>query len=376
MTMGHLAAAYSKANKDVSATLLRMLVSCLSGRGDALGVATEKGVIIDNAPDTLEATSAPMMLGYKNTRIEPADPIQPLSQHGYSFVFEGRLWHDPHPSGISTAADTLGRDPDRGIQRLINERRGSYAVAALDERAIHCGRDTMGVVPLYYGENSEVTAVATCKKMLWTANLEAKPFPPSYAAMITDVGISFEQIRALDLPSPRMISMDDAVDELDRLLIGAVETRCRGLFRVPLGFSGGIDSSLLAHYLDNAGADVDLVCVGIEGSREFATAEATADSLDLPLRMESFTLEDVEANLDSVLWAIEEPDPMKTAVALPLYWAARIASTSGGRVFFSGNGSDELFGGYRKYAQEYIERGGAVREDMFRDVAASYEVNY
>ncbi len=234
----------------------------------------------------------------------------------------------------------------------------------------------MGVVPLYYSENSEITAVATCKKMLWTANLEAKPFPPGYAAKITDVGISFEQIRALDLPSPRTISMDDAVDELDKLLNRAVETRRRGLFRVPLGFSGGIDSSLLAYYLDKAGADVDLVCVGMEGSRDFAMAEAAAEYLDLSLMMESFTLEDVEADLDSVLWAIEEPDPMKTAVALPLYWAARIASTSGGRVFFSGIGSDELFGGYRKYAKEYIERGEAVREDMFKDVAASHRVNY
>ena len=374
--MGHVAAVCSKADKDVSATLLRMLDPSLSGRGDALGVATEKGVVIENASDKLGATSAPRMLGYKNTKIEPADPLQPLSQHGYSFVFEGRLWHDPQPSCISTVVDTLGRDPDRGIQRLIYERRGSYAVAVLDEGAIHCGRDTMGVVLLYYGMNSEITAVATCKKMLWTANLEAKPFPPGCMARITDVGISFEQIRALDLPSPRMISMDDAVDELDRLLIRAVETRRRGLFRVPLGFSGGIDSSLLAHYLDKAGSDVDLVCVGMEGSKEFATAETTADSLDLPLRMESFTFEDIEADLDTVLWAIEEPDPMKTAVALPLYWAARVASTSGDRVFFSGNGSDELFGGYRKYAQEYIERGEKVRGGMFRDVAASHEVNF
>ena len=143
-----------------------------------------------------------------------------------------------------------------------------------------------------------------------------------------------------------------------------------------LGFSGGIDSSLLAHYLDKAGADIDLVCVGMEGSKEFATAERAADSFGLPLKMESFTQEDMEADLDAVLWAIEEPDPMKTAVALPLYWVARIASDSGSRVFFSGNGSDELFGGYRKYVTEYVERGETVRETMYKDVVASYEVNH
>jgi asparagine synthase (glutamine-hydrolysing) len=92
--------------------------------------------------------------------------------------------------------------------------------------------------------------------------------------------------------------------------------------------------------------------------------------------MESFTLEDVEVDLDSVLWAIEEPDPMKVSVALPLHWVARIASDSGGRVLFSGSGSDELFGGYRKYIREYLESGESVRETMFRDVVASHEVNY
>jgi asparagine synthase (glutamine-hydrolysing) len=212
--------------------------------------------------------------------------------------------------------------------------------------------------------------------MLWTAGLEANSFPSGHVGKITEAGISVERIKTLDLAAPVTISMDDAVDILNHLLTKAVETRCRGLLQVSLGFSGGIDSSLLAHYLDKAGADVDLVCVGMESSMEFATAERAADSLDLPLRIEAFTLEDVEADLDAVLWAIEEPDPMKTAVALPLYWVARIASDSGSRVFFSGNGSDELFGGYRKYVTEYVERGETVREAMYKDVVASYEVNY
>ncbi len=234
----------------------------------------------------------------------------------------------------------------------------------------------MGAVPLYYAESSDVAAMASCRKMLWTAGLEANSFPPGHAGKITEAGVSFERIKTLVLAAPVTISMDDAVDILDRLLTKSVETRCRGLLQISLGFSGGIDSSILAHYLDKAGADVDLVCVGMEGSKEFAAAERAAESLDLPLRMVSFTQEDVEADLDAVLWAIEEPDPMKTAVALPLYWAARIASDSRSRVFFSGNGSDELFGGYRKYVTEYVEKGETVRETMYKDVVTSYEVNH
>ena len=374
--MGLLVAAISKTGEDVSPILLRMLSPAISARGDSFGVATDEGTVIKKSLAELEAPGASAMLGYATLKIEPLNPTQPLSQHGYSFVFDGRLWHNEGAPDVLIVADALGRNPEDGVKRMIREMRGSYAIAALDKDSIHCGRDPMGVVPLYYAESSDVAAVATCRKMLWTAGLEANSFPPGHAGKITEAGVSIERIKTLDLAAPVTISMDDAVKFLDRLLTKAVETRCRGLFQVSLGFSGGIDSSLLAHYLDKAGADVNLICVGMESSKEFATAERAADSLDLPLRMESFTQKDVEADLGAVLWTIEEPDPMKTAVALPLYWVARIASDSGSRVFFLGNGSDELFGGYRKYVTEYVERGETVREVMYKDVVASYEVNH
>ena len=116
--------------------------------------------------------------------------------------------------------------------------------------------------------------------------------------------------------------------------------------------------------------------MGLEDSREFETAETAAEALDLPLRLEAFTAEDVENDLDGVLWSIEEPNPMKASVAIPLNWAARSAAEYGSRVFFSGNGSDELFGGYHRHAQEYAEHGEAVVSSIFRDVSESYRVNY
>jgi len=170
--------------------------------------------------------------------------------------------------------------------------------------------------------------------------------------------------------------MDDAVKALDELLTRAVEARCRGAFKVAVGFSGGIDSSLLAYYADRAGARVDLICVGMEGTKGFETAESAADTLDLPLRLEAFTADDVEEDLDAVLWSVEEADPMKIGVGLPTYWAARSAAETGHRIFISGNCADEVFGGYQKYALEYASKGDSVRETMNRDVASSHEANF
>jgi asparagine synthase (glutamine-hydrolysing) len=156
----------------------------------------------------------------------------------------------------------------------------------------------------------------------------------------------------------------------------AVASRIRGLFEASLGFSGGIDSSILAHYLDKAGVNLDMICVGLEDSRDFETAETAAEALDIPLRIEAFTAEDVENALDTVLWSIEESDPMKASVAIPLHWAVRSAAEYGTKVFFLGNGSDELFGGYHRHAQEYAEHGEAVVASIFKDVSESYRINY
>jgi asparagine synthase (glutamine-hydrolysing) len=259
---------------------------------------------------------------------------------------------------------------------LIKEGKGSFSLAALIDGAILGGRDPVGTVPLYFGGDEDIAAMASCMKMLWAVGLDASIFKPGSILRMSERGTTSEQVRELVQPPLRDITMDEAASELDERIKGAVSSRVRGLSRVSLGFSGGIDSSVLAYYMDKAGVDVDLVCVGLEGSREFELAEIAADSMDIPLRLEAFTAEDVENDIDTVLCSIEEPDQMKASVAIPLHWAARSATENGIDVFFSGNGSDELFGGYHRHAQEFEEHGDAVVSLILIDVRESYRVNY
>lgn len=60
------------------------------------------------------------------------------------------------------------------------------------------------------------------------------------------------------------------------------------------------------------------------------------------------------------MYAIEEPNPMNLAIGLPLYFASGLASSDGTRVLLSGQGADELFGGYAKY----LERPELMEEDI------------
>jgi asparagine synthase (glutamine-hydrolysing) len=374
--MGRFAAILSKRGKDVSPRVVGMLSAGTPRAPDAEGIAIGDDTIIKGRIEESDLPETSAALGYTLYMIEPEDPPQPVPQYGYTFIFEGRIWRDSNrPSNLS-AADILGKNPEEGLKRLIMEGKGSFSLAALIDGAILGGRDPIGTVPLYFGEDENFAAMASCKKMLWAVGLDGSSLKPGSILRMSEEGTSFEQVRELVQPPIRDITMDEAASELDERIEGAVSSRVRGLSRVSLGFSGGIDSSVLAYYLDNAGVDVDLVCVGLEGSREFELAEIAADSLNIPLRLEAFTAEDVEKDLDTVLWSIEEPNPMKASVALPLYWAARSAAENGISVFFSGNGSDELFGGYHKHAREYEEHGDAVVSSILEDVKESYRVNY
>ena len=371
--MGQIAAVISRRNTDVSEVVRRMLEYASPYPGEAHGLASEKGARITTRIP--EIPSSPSMLGHKHIKVNPEDPTQPLSQHGYTTTYEGRIWHSSDTSDANAIMDTLGPEPRRGAEALLEEN-CSLALAILDHGRLLCARDTMGLVPLYIGENEALIAVASNRKMLWTVGLDAQAVLPGHVTEISVEGIKSEPVRTLSQPPPTSPSMDDAVKILDELLTRAVEARCRGAFKVALGFSGGIDSSLLAHYADRAGARVDLICVGMEGTRGFEAAESAADALDLPLRLEAFTADDVEEDLNTVLWSVEEPDPMKIGVGLPTYWAARSAAETGHRIFISGNCADEVFGGYQKYVREYVSKGDSVRETMYRDVASSHEVNF
>jgi asparagine synthase (glutamine-hydrolysing) len=172
------------------------------------------------------------------------------------------------------------------------------------------------------------------------------------------------------------LTLDDSVDRLNELMKESVTRMVRRAQTSVLAFSGGIDSSLLAYYMRDALARPQLICVGVEGSPDFEASLRAADELGLSILAKEITVGDVEEKLDAVLRSVEDANPLSVGVAFPLHFVTEEAIDRGVRLVFSGNGSDELFGGYSKYVDEYQAGGEAVRETMYRDVIHSYEVNF
>ena len=148
-----------------------------------------------------------------------------------------------------------------------------------------------------------------------------------------------------------------------------------GLSRVGIIFSGGVDSTIIAKISDDLGVDTTLYTVGHETSSDIKFAEKTAADMHLPLKIRTLDVADVKRYTYLVLKAIEEFNIMKLGVGMPAYVASEMAALDGVRVVMSGQGADEIFAGYHRYIQYYIDKGEKVQDDLIKDVNNLYHVN-
>ncbi|OPX62922.1 MAG: asparagine synthetase B [Methanoregula sp. PtaU1.Bin006] len=110
--------------------------------------------------------------------------------------------------------------------------------------------------------------------------------------------------------------------------------------------SGGVDSSLVAKL-----AGRECVAVGLENSHDLKQARHAAGLLGLDCTCVTITEAEVAAALPRVVAAIPKKDPVNTGIALTQFFVARFAGEHGYTRILTGQGADELFGGYARYEE-------------------------
>ena len=377
--MGAIAAVLDKKGKEAAEKTYEMLKTLAHRFNHLYGIATRNSIfIIKNYADLAgEIPEANAAIGYGLCKTHPKDQPQPILKEDFALALEGRFFPSQNPSDLEFVCELLKSRGAEKIQEIIEKLDGSYNLALLHKGNILVGRDPFGTRPLYYGENSRFIAIASEKKALWKLGIEAEFIPPGTIAVISRDGIKLKKARSFT-----EITLKDAAEEaaktIQRLIFEAVKERILDLDKFAIAFSGGLDSSLLALTAKKCGFIPQLISVGLEGRKETEEAVSSAEELGLPVKLKIFNEEDVEAVIPKVLWLIEEPDPVKLSIAIPLFFAAETASENGLRVMLAGQGSDELFAGYKKYLQIYSEKGekavyAALREDFLNCYRTNFE---
>jgi len=173
------------------------------------------------------------------------------------------------------------------------------------------------------------------------------------------------------------MTMQAATKKLSSLLQKSIKQRISGLEEIAVAFSGGLDGTIIALLAKKFGVEVHLVSVSLKNQPEIEHAKKAAEALNLPLHIHLYSEKAVEEVLPKVLWLIEDANPVKTSIGIPVFWTAEKTSKMGFRVMLTGQGADELFGGYKRYSNDYMRYGEeSVQKTIFNDIAGMYENNF
>lgn len=223
-----------------------------------------------------------------------------------------------------------GADPD-AIECALAEKAplsglNGFAGQLPDDRLV---RDVLGREPLFVdGEQ-------------WARSAEALAdptrFPPG------SVGLPGESpTPVLSLPSSTPKAREEAITALESAVGSALNQLPD---TTPVGFSGGLDSSLIAAYTNGP-----CYVVGVSEAPDIEAARSGASEIDRDLREIPLTLDALRESVPVVAKAAGTTNPIDVAIALGLYHLGRRIEADGFDTIALGQGADELFGGYEKVA--------------------------
>lgn len=378
--MGTLIAILNKKHENAARTALTMLKTMEHVKAETFGIASSSRVRIRDKLEDLQSQKmdSNIMIGHAFSKILPNDKPQPIELDNATLVFEGRIYpRNEDNSDTETAAIRLQGNHLQNAKTLIKEADGNFAFTIAEPSRLIAGRDTIGVQPLYYGENTDIAALASERKALWKIGIEeAESFPPGHIALINENGIKFDPIKTLTYSKPKQMTMQVAAKTLQKLLQHSVKQRLSGLKEVVVAFSGGLDSSTIAFLAKQSHVNVHLVHVSLENQPETEHAKSMAEALNLPIHIALQKEEDVEKVLPKVVELTEKPDPANASIGIPIYWTAEKASEIAVKVMLAGQGADELFGGYKRYVDDCIAHGDEeAGKRIFNDIVTIHETN-
>ncbi len=230
---------------------------------------------------------------------------------------------------------------------MVADLDGMFAFVLTDGRELLAARDPLGIKPLYYGHDGDQLYFGSEIKTLIPLAKTIREFPQGH---FYHSKTGFQPYYTIN-PQPVCIHDEaQAIREIRRTLETSVRKRL--MSDVPVGVfrSGGLDSSIIAALMRQSIPELHSFSVGVHGSPDLEAARKVANHIGTIHHEYVYTEDEMIEVLPDVINHLESFDPALVRSAVPCYMVSRLAARHV-KVVLSGEGADELFGGYSYFSQ-------------------------
>jgi len=369
----------------ISSDALRRMVSIQQHRGP-----DESGAYID---DHIGLAHARLSI------IDLSEGIQPIHNEDKSLwiIYNGEVFNYPElrqeliklGHKFYTTSDTeviLHLFEEKGVN-CLNDLNGQFAFAIWNsnDRTLFLARDRVGIIPLHYTIqnerlyfSSEVKAIFMNSEVQRSLDPESldqiftywttlpgktvfnniKEVPPAHYMLISPNEIKTEKYWNLNFPSNNEMvnrKTEYLINEISETLMDSVRIRLRADVPVGTYLSGGLDSSAITETVKK-NFNNELRSFGIRFENkdydEGRFQNEMVDFLNVNHSEIIATNDSIGTNLENVLWHTEKP--LLRTGPIPLYILSGLVNQSGYKVVLTGEGADEVFGGYDIFKEAKI----------------------
>lgn len=234
---------------------------------------------------------------------------------------------------------------DLGMLKTMDLINGDFAIVWSNGKRIMAARDPVGVRPLFYTRyDKDSIAFASEAKALRFLQSKVHIFPPGhiYDSYLNDFVCYHTGYWHVN-------KYTDTYDgDLKETFIQCVHERLATTER-EIGFllSGGLDSSLIASIAARKLGKINTFSIGLKGSPDLEAARKVAKYLNSNHTEVTFTTEEGISHVNDVIYSLESYDTTTVRASTPMWLLCKyIKEHTNCRYIFSGEGSDEILGGY------------------------------
>jgi len=336
----------------------------IQNRGkDACGLTDGKQIIHKKTISLLPLLNTENCLGHILHAVVNKIP-QPLQETNHSSILAANCeiynWQDlnkKYSFNAKNDAELMLKLFRHFSLSKLSELDGVYAFAYWQENILTLTRDLLGERPLWYTYNRDCFAFASEKKALEKLNyLDIQELNPRQILIynLTNHQLTCQTKDFFSYLPEHQESFEKIKTKTQLLLDQAIEKRLTPK-KFGLLFSGGIDSTYLAHYFQSKNLPFTCYTAVLDLSNsstipsDLISAQKVAQTLHLNLKIKKIKLSQIPAYLKKIVPLIEDSNVTKVGVALTLFLACELAKKDGCKVIYSGLGSEEIFAGYERH---------------------------